>query len=130
MGDRPTKLELLEAVRRFLDEDLVPELEGVRRFHARVASNALGIVAREIEHEAESLPALYSAIAALLNRSEPATTLMEFAEIDRAIDALEAELCERIRAGDADAGPFRSEVLTYLRQSVRERLAVSNPGYR
>ncbi len=132
MGDRPTKLELLEAVRRFLDEDLVPELEGVRRFHARVASNALGIVAREIEHEAESLPALYSAIAALLNRSEPALTQagMELAEIDRAIDALEAELCARIRAGDADAAPFRSEVLTYLRQSVRERLAVSNPGYR
>ena len=130
MGDRPTKLELLEAVRRFLDEDLVPELEGVRRFHARVASNALGIVAREIEHEAESLPALYSAIAALLNRSEPATALMELAEIDRAIDALEAELCGRIRAGDVDVGPFRSEVLTYLRQSVRERLAVSNPGYR
>ena len=43
-----------------------PELEGVRRFHARVASNALGIVSREIEHEAESLPALYARIAALL----------------------------------------------------------------
>lgn len=128
MGDRPTKLELLEAVRRFLDEELQPELEGVRRFHARVASNALAIVAREVEHEAESLPALYAAVTALLGRNE--VEPRDLAELDRAIDALEAELCERIRAGDADAGPFRGEVLGYLRQSVRERLAVSNPGYR
>jgi hypothetical protein len=85
-------------------------------------------VAREVEHEAESLPALYAAITALLARDEAAPA--DLAGLDRAIDALEAELCERIRAGDADAGPFRGEVLAYLRKSVRERLAVSNPGYR
>ncbi len=128
MGDRPTKLELLEAVRRFLDEDLAGELEGVRRFHARVASNALAIVSREIECEAESLPALYARLAALLGHAEPAPS--ELADLDRAIDELEAELGERIRAGDADAAAFRGEVLAYLRESVRERLRVANPGYR
>ncbi len=128
MGDRPTKLELLEAVRRFLDEDLAGELEGVRRFHARVASNALAIVSREIECEAESLPALYARLAALLGHAEPAPS--ELAGLDRAIDELEAELGERIRAGDAEASAFRGEVLAYLRESVRERLRVANPGYR
>ena len=128
MGDRPTKLELLEAVRRFLDQDLAGELEGVRRFHARVASNALAIVSREIECEAESLPALYVRLAALLGHAEPAPSGL--AGLDRAIDELEAELGERIRAGDADAAAFRGEVLAYLRESVRERLRVANPGYR
>ncbi len=128
MGDRPTKLELLEAVRRFLDEDLAGELEGVRRFHARVASNALAIVSREIECEVESLPALYARLAALLGHAEPAPS--ELAGLDRAIDELEAELGARIRAGDADAAAFRGEVLAYLRESVRERLRVANPGYR
>lgn len=128
MGDRPTKLELLEAVRRFLDEDLAGELEGVRRFHARVASNALAIVARELEHEAEAWPVLYARLAALLGHDEPAPA--ELPALDAAIDALEYELGERIRSGDADRGPFRAEVLAYLRESVRERLRMANPGYR
>jgi hypothetical protein len=128
MGDRPTKLELLEAVRRFLDEDLSGELEGVRRFHARVASNALAIVAREIEHEAEALPGLYVRLTELLGQDDPAPS--ELAALDRAIDELEAELGRRIRAGGADSGAFRGQVLDYLRESVRERLRVSNPGYR
>jgi hypothetical protein len=128
MGDRPTKLELLEAVRRFLDEDLSQELEGVRRFHARVASNALAIVARELERETEALPALYSQLAALLDHAEPAPG--DLAALDQAVDALEADLSARIRSGEADSGVFRAEVLGYLRESVRERLRVANPGYR
>lgn len=128
MGDRPTKLELLAAVRRFLDEDLGPELEGVRRFHARVASNVLAIVAREIEHEAEALPELHAKLAALLENAEPAPSDLQ--ALDRSLDALESELCERIRSGDADAGEFRAGVLDYLRASVRERLRIANPGYR
>lgn len=128
MGDRPTKGELLEAVRRFLDEELLPELEGVRRFHARVASNVLGIVAREIEQEPAALPLRYAKLAELLGRTEEATS--DLSGLDDAVDELEAALCERIRRGDADEAPFRAEVLAYLRKSVRQRLAVTNPTYR
>ena len=46
--EKPTVRELLEAVQKFLERDLLPELEGVRRFHARVAVNVLGIVQREL----------------------------------------------------------------------------------
>jgi len=132
MGDRPTKSELLEAVRRFLDEELLPELEGVRRFHARVASNALGIVAREIEQEAAVLPGRYAKLAELLGRigDRPDAASLNLAELDAAVDELETVLCERIRRGDADRAPFRAEVLAYLRESVGQRLAVANPTYR
>jgi len=46
---RPTAGELLEAVREFLTGQVMPATTGQLAFHARVAANALGIVARELE---------------------------------------------------------------------------------
>ena len=46
---RPTASELLEAVREFLTGQVMPATSGQVAFHARVAANALGIVARELE---------------------------------------------------------------------------------
>ncbi len=129
MGDRPTKVDLLRAVQRFLEEDLLPELEGVRRFHARVAANALGIVTREIETEGRHLPDRYARLCAILD-SEPRGASDPTA-LAAEIETLEGRLCERIRAGDADAASaWREDLLEHLRLSVRERLAVSNPKHR
>ena len=49
MNDRPTAEELLRAVERFLEREVVPRLDGVPKFHARVAANVVAMVAREIE---------------------------------------------------------------------------------
>jgi aminoglycoside phosphotransferase (APT) family kinase protein len=46
---RPTASELLEAVREFLTGQVMPASTGQIAFHARVAANVLGIVARELE---------------------------------------------------------------------------------
>ena len=46
---RPTSSELLEAVREFLTGQVMPACTGQLAFHARVAANVLGIVARELE---------------------------------------------------------------------------------
>ncbi len=46
---RPTASELLEAVREFLTGQVMPTSTGQLAFHARVAANILGIVARELE---------------------------------------------------------------------------------
>jgi hypothetical protein len=128
MGDRPTKLELLEAVRRFLDEELSPELEGVHRFHARVASNALSIVAREIELGTPQRRSQFVRLCALLERSGEPPDGAE--ALDAAVDEMERELCERIRQGLADDPTFRARVLDHLRETTRERLTVANPRYR
>lgn len=45
-----------------------------------------------------------------------------------AINARNQELCERIRQGDADEGDYRAALLTHLRRTVREKIAVSNPA--
>ncbi len=128
MPDRPTKLELLEAVRGFLERDLMPELEGVQRFHARVAANVLRIVSREIELEEPALRRQHRTLAELLGEAvqEPA----RLAEVARGVESLEQELARRIRAGEADASPWRESVLEALAAAVRERLAISNPAYR
>jgi aminoglycoside phosphotransferase (APT) family kinase protein len=46
---RPTASELLDAVREFLTGQVMPATTGQTAFHARVAANALAIVARELE---------------------------------------------------------------------------------
>jgi aminoglycoside phosphotransferase (APT) family kinase protein len=46
---RPTASELLEAVREYLLGSVLPATSGQLAFHARVAANALAIVARELE---------------------------------------------------------------------------------
>jgi aminoglycoside phosphotransferase (APT) family kinase protein len=46
---RPTAGELLDAVREYLTGQVMPATSGQLAFHARVAANALAIVARELE---------------------------------------------------------------------------------
>jgi Ser/Thr protein kinase RdoA (MazF antagonist) len=46
---RPTASELLDAVREYLADTVLPGTSGQVAFHARVAANVLGIVARELE---------------------------------------------------------------------------------
>ena len=48
MQDRPTAVELLDAIREFLAEDVMPAVEGRVQFHTRVAINALGMLEREL----------------------------------------------------------------------------------
>lgn len=125
--DRPTKHELLGAVRSFLEKELLPELDGVRRFHTRVSINALEIVLRELELEGEQLPAQHARLCALLGSSEalPADARAR----EQAVEALERELCAQIRNGFGADGDARTRLLAHLRATSAERLAVSNPTY-
>ena len=59
MGDRPTPAELAEAVREFLEREILPSLGDHRlRFRTLVAINALGILQRELESPGEDLSAV------------------------------------------------------------------------
>ena len=130
MQDRPTALELLAAVRQFLEEQVVPALEGGRQFHARVAANVLAIVGRELQHGDAQLRAEWRRLTALLAparaHGEPPA---DAALLREEVAALTAELAARVRAGDVDAGPFRAAVLAHLRATADEKLRIANPGY-
>ncbi len=55
--DRPTPDELVEAVREFLEQEILPGLDEHRlRFRTLVAMNALGIAARELSADEAGPP--------------------------------------------------------------------------
>jgi hypothetical protein len=126
MHDRPTYDELLAAVERFLRDDVMPNISGARSFHARVAANVVGIVRRELANEDEALAAEWAGLDALLGDDVRPPTR---AALREAIATRTAALCERIRAGDADPGPFRDAALAHVRHTVRAKLLASNPGW-
>ena len=126
MQDRPSADELLAAVERFLEQEVMPNSEGVRRFHARVAANTLRIIRRELEREEEQLAAEWAGLAELLGAAAPPAGR---AALRESIGARNAELCGRIREGEGDGGAFREKALAHLRRTVRDKLLVSNPGW-
>ncbi|MBV8951559.1 MAG: hypothetical protein JOZ99_11835 [Actinobacteria bacterium] len=114
MSDRPTAVELLDAVREFLERDVVANTEGRLSFHARVAANVVGIVGREIE------------LAPALDAAEH-ERLRELLAHDGLLHDLNAELAGRIRDGSLDSR--LPDVVTHVRESVRAKLLVANPRY-
>ena len=107
--DAPNATELLEAVREWLDREVIPATDGRLRFHARVASNVLGMVEREIELGAAQA-------------SAHAERLRSLGVAD------DAELAAAIRERRFD--DRTDEVRTLLAAMVDDKLAVANPGYK
>jgi hypothetical protein len=106
--DAPTAAELLESVREWLDRDVIPSTEGRLRFHARVASNVLGMVEREIE-------------------LGPDQDLAHQKRLERLGVADDAELATTIRSGEFSDRAV--ELRSALTESVLDKLAVANPSY-
>jgi len=124
MNDRPTAAELLAAVERFLEESAVPALDGPAKYHARVAANVVRIVARELATEDEHAAREWNGLADLLGAApKPA----ERAALAGAIRARNDELVRRIRAGDADTGPWRETLIAHLSRVVADKLDVAQP---
>jgi len=117
MPDRPDAKELAEAVRGFLELEILPALVDPRlKFRALVAANALGIVGRDLQLGAE------------LEREEARllSSLLGQRGNERAVDgrALNEELCRRIRRGEPPAG-----ALLVLRRIAGLKLAIASPKY-
>ena len=127
MDDRPTAVELLQAVREFLERELVPGVEdrGLR-YQALIALSVLGIVEREIPGRDGRLRAELHALDDLLGRPR-ADRPIEAGELPALVGEASRELCRRIRAGAADDGPWRERVVVHVRTVVEEKLGISDP---
>lgn len=123
MAERPSVAELVEAVREFLERDVMDELEGRLAFHTRVAVNALGIVERELELGSEHRRAERDRLLGLLG-DQPAT--LDVAT-DAELDALRGRLATAIRAGEFD--DRGDELLAKLRETTASAVAIANPKY-
>lgn len=105
---RPRTEELVEALRRFVVDEVVTQTGGGLQFNARVAATALAIVGRQLTLQAPVLERHRARLAALGHADD-------------------AALVAAIRAGRYD-GRF-DQVATSLSASVADQLAVSNPRY-
>jgi Domain of unknown function (DUF6285) len=114
LHDRPTAAELVAAVREYLERDVMPATEGRVAFHARVSVNVLGMVERELELGGTQDAAEHERLVTLLGR-------------DGTIRELTEQLAGDIRAGAMDAR--WTETVDHVRETVRAKLEVANPGY-
>ena len=105
---RPTAAELVEAVREYLESNVMERSEGGARFEARVARNALAVAEREL----------------LLGREISAAHAYRLRDLGITDDAA---LARAIRAGDFDVG--WEAVGSALAASARDQLLVANPSY-
>lgn len=109
--DAPTAAQLAEAVREWLENQVMPNVSGAMQFHARVAVNVLAMVEREIELGPEQGVRHAAGLAALGCTDD-------------------ADLARRIRAGEFEAdGAIRAEVEAFVFDSVVDKLRVANPKY-
>jgi Domain of unknown function (DUF6285) len=114
MMDQPSALELVTAVREFIEKHAMPELKGRSAFHARVAANALAIVARELE---QGTPAAADELA----------RLKHLLGSDATLDKLNRELCRKVRSGAiAWDNP---ELGTHLIAATLAKVAIDQPTY-
>jgi hypothetical protein len=110
----PKTEELAKAVAGWIDE-LRPSLDPRNAFLARVAVNVLGVIQRELTLGPAAEGRAVAGMAGVLGHSG------DFA-------ALNAELCERIRAGE-----FTVEtpgLLSVLTTMARDQVAIDQPNYR
>ena len=106
--DLPSVAQLVEAVREFLEADVMAATDGRVQFHTRVAVNALRMVERELDLGAAQAEA-------------------HAADLARLGVADEADLAVAIREGRLD--DRGDEVVEVLRRTVRAKLEVANPRY-
>jgi hypothetical protein len=108
LHEHPTALELAEAVREFLQDDVFPATEGRVQFHARVAINALRIIERELRDGPRQEDTHHDRLTALGVADD-------------------TELAVAIR--DAGLDDRHREVLDTVTSAVVAKLAVANPRY-
>lgn len=104
----PTTVELVEAVRLYLQDEVLPQTDGKLSFHARVAANVLAGVERALEDDGA----------------------YERAHADR-LETLGAaddeDLARAIRDGELDGRI--ADVVSALRASTTQLVAITNPRY-
>ena len=114
MISHPTSSELLDAVSRFLETDVAPQMKDRDAFLLRVAINALATVKREAELGGLLEMQARAGMASLLGHDGEAA-------------ALETELCDAIRDGriaDDDPG-----LIAHLKATAMARIRIDQPNY-
>ena len=114
MNNPPSKEELIISIINFLENDIISELKGQKRFHAHVAKNSLNIVLRQLKLEEE-------------NNSKEKKRLKEILKIEGTLKDLHQILCEKINNEEIDIN--NDELIDHLYKTTMEKLSIDQPNY-
>ena len=114
MNNPPSKEELIISIINFLENDIIGELKGQKRFHAHVAKNSLNIVLRQLRLEEE-------------NNSKEKKRLKEILKIEGNLKDLNQILCEKINNEEIDIN--NDELVDHLYKTTMEKLSIDQPNY-
>jgi len=114
MNNPPSKEELIISIINFLENDIISELKGQKRFHAHVAKNSLNIVLRQLKLEEE-------------NNSKEEKRLKEILKIEGNLKDLNQILCEKINNEEIDIN--NDELVDHLYKTTMEKLSIDQPNY-
>ena len=118
MQDKPEPAVLIAAVAEFLRRDVMPKLNDQTAFHVRVSANALDLVVRQLEQEADGTATERARLIALLGNTVAP---------DASLEALNHALCAAIHNDTLNAqSPGLSK---HLWATTRAKVAVDQPTY-
>jgi hypothetical protein len=127
MNDRPSAVELVHAVRQYLESELLPTLTDARlKFQTLIAANVLSIAERELQGEEAVLADEHALLAELIDLPARPHTLTA---LRAGVRAANERLCDLIRAGEYDAPSSFESLAPVLRRFVEQKLQVANPRY-
>ena len=124
MQDRPTAVELLDALGGFMRDRAENARDRWERFQFQVAANSIGIIKRELEMEDGFMRSEWQGLDRLLGME----SLPEGqAALAAGLSERNAELSERIRRGDFD-GEAEARLLPHLWETIVNKVRVASPN--
>ena len=114
MNNPPSKEELIASIIEFIENDVIDELIGQKRFHAHVAKNSLQIVLRQLKVEEKN------------NQSEK-SRLKEILKIDKDLNEMNKILCQKIDNEEIDIN--NNDLIDHLFKTTMEKLSIDQPNY-
>ena len=114
MINPPSKEDLIISIIEFLENDVIQELKGQKRFHAHVAKNSLNIVLRQLKLEEVS-------------GEKEKDRLSKILKTDKTIKEMNKILCSRIDNNNIDID--NNELIDHLFKTTMEKLKIDQPNY-
>ena len=114
MNNPPSKEELIISIINFIENDVISELKGQKRFHAHVAKNSLSIILRQLRLEKE-------------NNSKEKKRLEKILKIDGDLIELNKILCEKINNDEINIKD--NNLIDHLYKTTMEKLSIDQPNY-
>ena len=114
MINPPSKEDLIVSIIEFLENDVIQELKGQKRFHAHVAKNSLNIVLRQLKLEEVS-------------SKKEKDRLSKILKTDKTIKEMNKILCSKIDNNNIDID--NNELIDHLFKTTMEKLEIDQPNY-